>query len=423
MLRKLISYIREFRTESRGSVILVFAFALIPILILSGIVIDYARASNVRTVLAAAADSAVLAAVSHSQIKLPIPAARRAAEALFDANAAAADVKGINRSIQISERGTTREATASYQVSVPSMFAPFIGVEAISVGGTASATGGRQPYMDFYLLLDNSPSMGVAATYEDINRLNRATGCAFACHILSEPDDAFRRAKRLGVTLRIDVVRDAAQRLTEKASATAQIPGQYRMGIYTLGPNCAGKRLTTVKDLSGDLAAVRAEASRIELMATPRHRFDQDRCTDFNSALRAMNRIIDTPGAGLQASQAQKVMYLVSDGVADYANDAACTEPLAPFSENRCQEPLDWRYCEVLKKRGVRIAVLYTTYLPLTGEWWYNNTIAPWISKVAPSMKRCASPNLYFEVAPNQGLAEAMKALFDQVVANSYLGQ
>jgi hypothetical protein len=43
---------------------------------------------------------------------------------------------------------------------------------------------GDPPKIDFYLLLDNSPSMAVAATPADVttNATSSQGGCAFACH-------------------------------------------------------------------------------------------------------------------------------------------------------------------------------------------------------------------------------------------------
>lgn len=325
MFAELISKLNAFKENDRGGVVLLFAFALVPILILAGVVIDYSRASQVRTALDAAADSGALAAVSRVQLQAPISASKTFAEAIFDTNAGAAQLKGISREVTISESGATRSATARYSVAVPTIFAPFIGMETITVSGTASASGARQPYIDFYLFLDNSPSMGLAATTEGIKKLTKASGCAFACHeIINKPNDAYALARKLDVTLRIDLLRDAAQRLTEKASASAQLARQYRMGVYTLGPNCDGTRLTTIQDVTADLSAVRAETSRVDLMATPKHGFNGDRCTDFNSALRGMDRIIDAPGSGLQPSQPQKVLYVVSDGLADYASSGGC---------------------------------------------------------------------------------------------------
>ena len=63
--------------------------------------------------------------------------------------------------------------------------------------------------------------------------------------------------------------------------------------------------------------------------------------------------------------------------------------------------------CTAIKNRGIKIAVLYTTYLALPTNSWYNTWIAPFNagpynpsvnSEIAANMQSCASPGLYFEV-------------------------
>jgi len=40
-------------------------------------------------------------------------------------------------------------------------------------------------------------------------------------------------------------------------------------------------------------------------------------------------------------------------------------------------------------------------------------------SEVALKMAKCASPGLYFEVGPSQGISEAMNALFAKAIADA----
>ncbi len=77
--------------------------------------------------------------------------------------------------------------------------------------------------------------------------------------------------------------------------------------------------------------------------------------------------------------------------------------------------------CSKLKARGVRVAVLHTSYLPLTGNSYYEQWIQPFEKQVSPQLKSCASPGLYFEVTPSQGIPEAMTALFQKAVAQARL--
>jgi hypothetical protein len=78
---------------------------------------------------------------------------------------------------------------------------------------------------------------------------------------------------------------------------------------------------------------------------------------------------------------------------------------------------------ELTKNRGIKIAVLYTTYLPLPTNPWYNTWIAPFQSEIATKMQSCASPDLYFEVSPSQGVSDAMNALFKKALAEARITQ
>jgi hypothetical protein len=89
----------------------------------------------------------------------------------------------------------------------------------------------------------------------------------------------------------------------------------------------------------------------------------------------------------------------------------------------RCQEPIDVSRCETMKKRGIKVAVLYTTYLPLPTNAWYNTWIKPFSNEIGAQMQSCASPGLYFEVSPTQGISKAMNALFQKVIQQAHLTQ
>ena len=95
---------------------------------------------------------------------------------------------------------------------------------------------------------------------------------------------------------------------------------------------------------------------------------------------------------------------------------------------NRCQSPINPTLCTTIKNRGIKIAVLYTTYLALPTNAWYNTWIAPFNagpygpspnSQIAQNMQACASDGLYFEVSPTQGISQAMTALFQKAIADA----
>lgn len=74
------------------------------------------------------------------------------------------------------------------------------------------------------------------------------------------------------------------------------------------------------------------------------------------------------------------------------------------------------KVCQKLKDRGIQIAVLYTTYLPLPTNGWYNTWIEPFQSEISTNMSQCATPGFVFEVSPSEGISEATEALSIKVI-------
>jgi len=222
--------------------------------------------------------------------------------------------------------------------------------------------------------------------------------------------------------MRIDVLRSATQQLMDTANATGTVPGQFRMAIYHFGIQAKNKQdLYTVTSLTTPTIA-KGLAANIDLMTVVGQNQFDDRDTQFDTILPAMDAEIPNPGSGQSSASPQKVLFFVSDGVADEPNPGNCSQPL---QGDRCQEPLNVALCTAIKNRGIRIAVLYTTYLPLPTNSWYNTWIAPFNqsgnSQISANMQACASPGLYFEVSPTQGIADAMNALFEKAVATARL--
>jgi Flp pilus assembly protein TadG len=411
-----------FGRDRAGGVALIFALALIPVGLMIGAAIDYNRAIAMRTALNAAADAAALSAVTQAGMTLNQGQARKAALDFFNARAGLAkEARNIQPSVSVNASGSQRVAVVSYAAEVATGVFKLAGWSNIAIAGTATATSALPAYIDFHLLLDNTPSMGVGATPSDVAKMvaNTSDKCAFACHDLSaNGNDYYALAKKLGVTMRIDVVRQATQKLMDTAAATAVVGGQFRMAIHTFGPSCAPAGLATLTPLTWNLTSAKASAAAIDLMTVPYQNYYNDQCTDYDGNFAAVNALISSPGDGTSASTPQKVLLFVSDGVADASYPSTCSRPT---TGGRCQEPMTLANCTALKDRGIRIAVLYTTYLPLPTNGWYNTWISPFASSIPSRMQACASPELYFEVSPTEGIADAMDALFKKAVQQARL--
>ena len=209
------------------------------------------------------------------------------------------------------------------------------------------------------------------------------------------------------------------------------VQNQFRAAIYTFGTSATTIGTNKIQPLSPNLSTAKTKAANIDLMTVPYQNYASDTDTNFNKVLTDMNGEISNPGDGSASNKPQKILFFVSDGVADAAGvscqktTTAGQDPQTGTNYTRCQEPLNVSYCTTIKNRGIKIAVLYTTYLALPTNGWYMSWIDPFNkgpygpspnSEIAKNMEACASPGFYFEVSPTDGIADAMKALFQKVV-------
>ncbi|MBB4063722.1 pilus assembly protein [Gellertiella hungarica] len=421
--------------NKQGNFGLTTAFLMAPLMAMAGIALDFGNAYVLRNDLQNAADAAVVGAISEKSTGVTasywqdngaVGAAERDAVKLFTAQVQPrSDLKLVSTNASVTKTGNLLKSTLTYRAEVKTIFSQIIGKNTITFKGTATAEYSTQTFRQFYVLLDNTPSMGVGATTADINKMvaNTSDKCAFACHIVDNgvenTGDYYNLAKKLGVTIRIDVVAQAVASLMDTAIRTRSTGDQYSMSVYTFGEKAEDVKPLEVASMTSDLANIKTKANKIQLMTIPYQGYNMDQQTSFDTALTQMKSIIGSQGTGASALNPEKVVFFVSDGVGDSKKPVGCTKPL--YSSTRCQEPIDLKYCDALKANGIKIAVLYTTYLPLPTNGWYNTWIAPFQNQISTNMRACASEGLFFEVSPTQGIAEAMNALFLRIVTTPRL--
>ncbi|KGF67663.1 membrane protein [Hoeflea sp. BAL378] len=418
-----------FFKDRSGNFGIMLAILLVPVIGAAGLALDYTTANAVRTQVQGAADAAAVAAIAESSegVKAAfamsgdgeVAIAQSDAVTFFKAqleNQPGFTVDSIDA--KVIKKDGVLYSLISYVVSVPTTLSRVLGQDRIQVAGTATVEYQTEIYRDFYLLLDNTPSMGVAATPADVTKLVAATGCAFACHIVEngveDMNSKYNIAKNIGVTTRINVVAKAAAALMDTARDSRKSSNQYRMGVYTFGEKAEDTKLLEVVAATTDLNKAKARAGEVDLMSIPYQNYDNDQQTDFDRALTQIADKMGTPGTGLTASSPEKILFFVSDGVGDSYKPSACTKATTP--SGRCQEPIDVKHCQALKDEGYKIAVLYTTYLPLPGDDWYGDWIAPFQNEIPTKMEQCASSGLFFEVSPTEGIGDAMTALFKKII-------
>jgi Flp pilus assembly protein TadG len=457
---------RRFRRDRGGNTAIVFALSLVPIVFLTGLSLDFSAAAQKRIQLNAAADAAALSMVTPNAMTQTCAQATTTATNIFmgqasllsSLNYAAPQISGCQDGVP------TRTVTVTYAASsintFPNVLALLTKVSEATwaVTGSSTATATTAPNINFYLLLDNSPSMDIAATTAGINTMVANTsqqgGCALACHetnpasgdVAGNPggEDNYTLAKNLGVVTRVEnmatatssLMSSATQMMTTNNATCPNGPGCYQMAIFTFNVQgttngqCSSTSIQTIYAPScapsTDLSAAQTAAATMDVLEVCSNNYlvcgtsNSDADTDFETAMTAINKIMPTPGTGTSGSTPQEVLFLVTDGVDDEINSSSCSQTL---DGSRCQQPFNTAMCTTVKNRGIRIAVLYTEYLPLPTNAWYNSWISPFQSQIGPNMESCASPGLFFQVTTDGDITAAMQALFQQAVSTARLSE
>jgi Flp pilus assembly protein TadG len=406
--------LHRFLRDRKGNLSAMFAMTLVPVAGLIGMGVDFTLSSKRKAMLDAFADSAALAAVTPAMLAQNDQASITAATTLL--NSQGTQVPGIGAvtlSVNVTDAGLTRTVAVTYQTTSTTMFGNLVGKNTVTLSGLSQATSSVAPNIDFYLLLDNSPSMAIAATTAGINTMvsNTTDQCAFACHESDKsPNDYYGLARSLGVTLRMDLLRQATQNLMSTAqNAETNNNASYRAAIYTFNIG-----FNTIAPLTSSLSTAKTQAGNIDIYEVPQQNWSNDAITAYTNAMNNINSVMPTPGGGTnQAGDSpQEVMFFVTDGVQDEM-----------IGGSRIEALMDPSYCTTIKNRGIRIAVLYTEYLRLPTNPWYMSHIDSFQPNIGPTLQSCASPGLYFKVTTNDDISGAMIALFNEAVKTAYLSK
>lgn len=444
--------ITRFWKDRGGNFGVMTGLLLVPLIGTAGMALDFGRALTIKQQLVGAADAAAVGAIAEKS-----KAVAQAMQLHGDGSVALdpAEARGlflgqmsgelstlpVSVDIDVAKTNGILTSRVAFSVTLPTMFMTILGKDDITVSGQATAQYQTPSFLDFYMLLDNTPSMGVAATSKAIEDMQYATrygsngqgkdkDCAFACHIVFEdgkedPNSYYNVAKQNGIPIRIDVVAQATESLMKTATDTQTVPGQFRMAAYTFGERAQDAKLFKVAELNENLTTVGNATEKIKLMSIPYQNYNGDQQTSFDDALTRIGEEIlskpayGLPGNGTSKTDRQKIVFLVADGVGDSYKPKGCTseEGLVTKTEGRCIEPIDTKFCQQLKDKNIRIAVLYTTYLPLHSNDFWKKWVKPFDGSISTKMKECASPGYFFEVSLEQGIADAMNTLFHKIVS------
>jgi Flp pilus assembly protein TadG len=483
-----------------GNVAMMYALVA-PVLVFGGgAAIDYGRAAQIRTKLNAAADAAALSALTPSMLQQDASVAQTAATNMFTglANGITSLTPGATQvtvSVTVGATPLTRNVQVSYSTSVNTIFAQVLGMKTLPISGFSDASAVAPPNIDFYVLLDNSPSMALPATAAGITQMQNLTakqdggnGCAFACHqastnngdsegnpcsdgtspTLNAPPpsttsgslycatkhgaqlDNYALARKNGITLRLDELNSGVSTLLQTASTTSTssvfaTPPKYRFSIYSMD-SLWSIGLTQLMALTSNYTSGWTSASAnfgVMEMYSNNNDCANSACssgttspggdvgTNYDDSLGKLSQssYIPNPGNGTNqpGDTPQKVLFIVTDGVEDEEsggdrleqtiNDLAGDPNKAPTTNS---PGTNW--CTEIKSRGIKIAILYTDYLAVTANAWYNNHVKPFQPDIASALQACASPGLFYDAGlDSTNLGADLVKLFNAASQSGFL--
>jgi Flp pilus assembly protein TadG len=415
--------------DKNGSMFVFLAISMLALAAATGVGVDFARGLNFKSDLQGAADAAAISgAAVFFNSGYSSEATTAATNYMNKAIATLPTNNGVTSSVTLSQTAPWT-VTVKASATINSTFNTLLETT-VPISVSATANGPSNPNINFYLMLDDSPSMAIAATQSGINTMVANTssqgGCAFGCHEtnpsadnLGNPggEDNYTLAQNLGVLLRMNNLQSATASLMSTAQTTSQSNSAvYGVAIYTFDYGW-----NTIQPLTTSMSTAKTAATNnIALLQVYDNNCLTKACTsgdtdtNYDNAFSTIDSIMPTPGNGTNATgdSPQEVLFLVTDGVEDEL-----------VNGSRVQSLMSTTMCDTIKNRGIRIAVLYTTYYPLPTNSWYNTYISPFQPNIASTMQTCASPSLFFQVQTGGDITAAMAALFQSAVQSAYISK
>ncbi|MCP3385265.1 MULTISPECIES: TadE/TadG family type IV pilus assembly protein [unclassified Bradyrhizobium] len=195
--------VSRLKRDSRGNVAAMFAIALVPLIASIGCAIDYSMATRIKAKLQGSADSAGVASISVNSAGYnaamamtsngSVGAGVTEANNVFNGNAATFSGSYTNLGVTstVTKTGNKLVSNVQFSADVPVTFMQLLGYRKLTVTGSSSSTTTLPLYLDFYLTLDVSGSMGLPSTTAEAQRMQSInpdnyrqypTGCTLACH-------------------------------------------------------------------------------------------------------------------------------------------------------------------------------------------------------------------------------------------------
>lgn len=454
-----------------GSINILFGLAVIPLVGIVGLSVDYGIATTAKAKLNNAADAAAVAAVvtakayigaNPSQANVTqngLAAGSNQAVNAFNVNAGKVAYTTVSLAQpQVTRNGQTLNSTVTYTATVQNNFGKIFRSPTTTLTNTVTASTDLPSYLDFYLMVDVSGSMGLPATAAGMTQLasvNRdmwsdyQQGCQFACHFPGY--NGWNQAAGK-IQLRSDAVNTAVCSLIQRASSPV-VTNQYRVGIYPFI-----NQLGTLSALTGTMATLNIAAqcnqswpmaftNLLDTGATQLYSNNDPTTgvgsggTHFEVAMKQMQSAVVNFGDGSSTANPKPFIFLITDGMQNSQHfytsvNSKYAYPGSPskFSgyssanwDGSQPAQIDPSTCTALKTAGATISILYIPYNQISfvnnngGIAWENNRVNSFSPTLATPLKSCASPG-YFQTANTPAdITAALNSMFDQALKVSRL--
>ena len=260
--------------------------------------------------------------------------------------------------------------------------------------------------------------------------------------------DNYALARKNNITLRLDELNSGVSTLLQTASATAgstvfATPPKYRFSIYSMdslwqiGLN---QLMALTANYTSGWTSASANFGVMEMYSNNNDCASSactsgvnpgpsgDVATNYDNALGDLSQAsyIPNPGNGTNQSgdTPQEVLFIVTDGVEDEKSGGSrLQQAINDLGSAPGGNSASTNWCTTIKNRGIKIAILYTDYLAVPANSWYESWIAPIQSDIGPAMQACASPGLFYDAAIGSDLGAALSALFAAVTQSGHLTQ
>ncbi|GJE58418.1 pilus assembly protein TadG-related protein [Methylobacterium trifolii] len=477
--------VSSLRPAQGGSINIIFGLSLIPILGLVGLGIDYGVATSDKSRLDSAADAAALAAVVTAKAYIAanpaqnnvtakaITAGQNQAINAFNVNAGTVPFAQVTlQSPTVARSGQTLTATIVYTATIQNNFGKLFRSPTTTVTNTVTASVDLASYLDFYLMVDVSGSMGLPATPDGMAQLaSKSTdmwsdykqGCQFACHFPTTNGQTFNGWNLAAgkIQLRSDAVNNAVCKLIEKAS-TPSVTNQYRIGIYPFI-----NQLATLSDITTSSIATLNIAAQCgltwplaftNLLDTGKTQLATGNDpttgtgsggTHFEVALPQMKTTVARGGFGDGSSNTSRkpFVFLITDGMQNGQHFASKIGGLMPTPYQYSGQPssffgyanADWdgsnpsqidpSQCSALKSAGATISILYIPYNTINfvnnsgGIAWENNRVNSFSPTLSTPLQACASQGFFYTANTPADITASLGAMFAQALRVARLTQ